>query len=223
MKNRIVMMIIGILSILNHTVFCEVYYPGSQKGLSNLAHWANHHVDWYLHINGAGDNFSYDSTKNLILNAYNSWRDVSASDITFSYINSINGTYDDGDYINGHYWVYDGDPYFGEGQPFYDGQGGINASAVTNVHFDNITYEMIDMDIVYNGEKTWYNVSTQWNDIQSVALHEIGHQIGLAPSNVAYDYLSVMKEPNDPANSNRRVLKFDDEKGASFLIWWKSN
>lgn len=217
MKNRIVMMMIGFLSLLNHIALGEVYYPGQQKGLSNLAHWASHHVDWYLHINGAGDGFSYNETRNLILSAYTSWQNVSNSDITFSYVNSTNGSYNNSDYINGHYWVYNGDPLFGPDAPFDPNRIGGPASAITIAHYDDVTYQMIDVDIVYNGEKIWYDNYLNYNDIQSVALHEIGHQIGLAPSNVAYDYLSVMKEPNDPANSNRRILKFDDEKGTSFL------
>jgi len=216
MKNKIALLFVT-LFLLNTTSWGEIYLNGQQKGGANIVRWPTNNVGWYLNENGAGDGFSYQQTKDFIQAAYNSWQNVSSSDITFSYGGSTSGSRNSTDYINGHYWVYNGDELFEEGAPFYSGEGGLNASAYTSFNINYSTYELIDVDVRYNGEKFWQNDYSVYSDIQSVALHEIGHQIGLNHSNVANETLSVMKQPNDPSTNNRRILKFDDEEGASFL------
>lgn len=216
MKNKTALLFVTFF-LLNTTTWGEIYLNLQQKGGANIVRWPTNNVVWYLNINGAGDGFSYQQTKDQIQAAYNSWQNVSTSDITFSYGGSTSGSRSGTDYINGHYWVYSGDELFEEGGPFDPNKIGGPASAYTSFNINYVTYEMIDIDVRYNGEKTWYDDYTTWNDIQSVALHEIGHQIGLNHSNVASAPLSVMYVPNDPSTNNRRVLKFDDENGVSFL------
>jgi tetratricopeptide (TPR) repeat protein len=198
-------------------IYAENYLPGqSIKGSPYIWHWPTTNVSWKLSVNAA-PGFTYTHVQSLISNAYSAWQNVSTSDISFTYTGSVPGTYSRNDNVNGHYWVYLGDPLFTDGREFDPQRPEGPASAVTIITRDSYG-EILDVDIVYNGEKEWYDLNDgqTWNDIQSVSTHEIGHSIGLDHTSVVADPMPVMTY-SAPPSSWRRVLKWDDEKGASFL------
>lgn len=214
---KILLFVILFLSFIN-SIYCENYLYGS-KGSTTLLHWPSNSVHYRVHIDGAGDNgLNYQATSDLIQAAYSAWNNVSTKAIWFYYDGSVSGSESAIDGVNGHYWVYPPHSLFNN--IFYDNPNTPDvvegASALTII--EDTDYIITDVDIVYNGLKEWRgdNYMTWWNEVESVAIHEIGHSFGLAHATAGMSPIPVMTYAADPS-SNRRELKFDDRKGISFL------
>lgn len=190
-----------------------------QPGAQTLYHWSTNNYHYSVHLAGAGDNgLDHNATANLIQAAYNTWEAVTTSNMTFTFDGIVNGT-EGLDGINGHYWIYPPRTEFNLGQVFYDVPGtpqieGASAFTVLN----STGFVLTDVDILYNGLKDWRGDShmTWWNEIQSVAIHEIGHSFGMWHADNWLDPDPVMTLGALPA-SDRHTLKDDDEYGISFL------
>ncbi|MFC1562077.1 matrixin family metalloprotease, partial [candidate division KSB1 bacterium] len=205
-KRKLIQFFLFILSfiIINTNAFSERYMviigPGEQVsseymsrgwiGSDNICHWAGTTVYWYVNSNGAGDGLTFGQTQETILDAYDSWEDVTTAIISFSYSGSTSSTWAV-DSKNVHYWAEDPE------DPIFERASGFLGVTIITI---NSNEEYTDVDIVYNGKDVTWEVEGEapCYDIQAVATHEIGHQIGLAHSDVEGATMLPQYNPYDP-------------------------
>lgn len=108
-----------------------------------------------------------------------------------------------------------------------NGRGGFDAGtlAVTGLFFDNVSGAILEADIVFNDSVAWsINAhagvpAAGTNDLQSVAVHEIGHFLGIGhsgngPSNPAGP---IMQNSYDNTAASNHVLHQIDVDAINFL------
>lgn len=183
------------------------YWLGSSSlAVGNYVFW-NTGITWRLHQNAylSTQLPNNDAVMSLIDNAYSQWENA-ANNCTSSYGGLTTSTYGN-DGQNVHYWVSNlADPIYSVLGPPGSGRG----AAVTYITV-NAVGVITDADVIYEGyyRQGWDDGG--YYDIWGIALHEIGHSIGLHHSE---DINAVMY--ND--DSHPRQLTQDDIAGAKFLF-----
>ena len=90
-----------------------------------------------------------------------------------------------------------------------------SALAITRVFWDDATGHMTDADILYNPKYKWSTTGAKDAfDLQSVATHEIGHQLGLGHSKSTS---ATMYRALGKGNTSFRSLSLDDITGLCAL------
>ncbi len=92
-----------------------------------------------------------------------------------------------------------------------------NALAITGIWYNKENGVILESDIMFNDAKDWVvqrdgDYTPTGTDVQTVAMHEIGHFIGLGHSAEPSD--AIMDSPTNIAD---HTLAPDDENGANFL------
>lgn len=140
-----------------------------------------------------------------IQSALQSWTDVSSSTFSFAYAGSTQNTaYGDRDGMNLLcFGPLDGEDYA--------------STLAVNTFWFSAAGELIDSDIKFNASFSWaVNVSEDAFDVQTLALHELGHSLSLDDLYDSGDAEKVMYGYCRQGQI-KRALTQDDKNGITFL------
>lgn len=177
----------------------DIAYAYTQKYTSGgrLVHWNRSQIDIsVVRVDGCSCPNRMDIFGSL-QRAAERWNELPTSP-TINIIENANNPEWGVDGVNGVYLVRD--------WPF-----SFRALAVTLTTYNDITGELIDTDIIINGEMP-YSISGERNkyDLDTVLTHELGHVLGLDESEVRG---STMFPDTSRGETDRRELSTDDIDG----------
>ena len=174
------------------------------SGTGKQLNWTTWPMKFNIHT-AAGPGVSNAQIVTAIRAAYKTWDNVTCSYISFSDLGTLNqASGNTKDRINTHIFV-------SSWNPSWNG----NALAFTHTMYDPNTGKILDADIRYNPTRTW-SVSGAYSaiDVQAVATHEIGHEMGLGHS--AYPD-ATMYYATGNGNTQQRSLHSDDISAICYL------
>lgn len=159
--------------------------------------WRSLPVRYNIHTRAApGTTLS--QTISAIRAAYSAWSQVSCTNYRATDLGTINlpsGNKSDG--INTHVWL-----------AYWPSNYGQNALGVTKTYYNPTSGQITDADTHYNPSVSWsVNGALSRIDVQSVATHEIGHQLGLAHSPIQ---AATMFYATGRGDTSQRSLHSDD-------------
>ncbi len=156
-------------------------------------------------LNAAAPGVSAAATQAAVRAAYRAW-----SDVTCSYYDSLDlGVVDnewgnDGDGVNTNTWL--------PGWPTNDSS---SVLGITLTRYEGISGKINDADTQYNPNNSWATTGSLYAiDVQAVATHEIGHQLGLDHPPIPD---ATMYYATGQGNTQQRSLHSDDIAGICFL------
>lgn len=154
---------------------------------------------------GAAPGVSATETHNAIRAGYDSWQNVSCAYYTYTYLGLVNLPFGDKqDYVNTNAYP----------SSWPSNMPG-NALGVTQTYFDPYGGKIIDADTLYNPGVQWSTTGGYYShDVQSVATHEIGHQLGLDHSQYQD---ATMFYATGMGDTSPRSLSSDDIEGICYL------
>jgi hypothetical protein len=187
-------------------------YSISQTDFGFTMRWGSSLVPY--HLNAAGsDNIGNGSDIQAIESAFSDWEAVSCSDLTFEYqggtdansVQSLGGESNDQNditFVENSTWTL-GKQVLGVTIPLGMGNGAF-----------------VEVDIAFNGyHHKWTTTGKKWRvDVKSVAIHEIGHFVGIQHVLGGYSQYNppTMAPQNDPYGK-MASLEADDMLAACYL------
>ncbi len=174
------------------------------SGTNVPLNWTSWPMKFKIH-GAAGPGVSSSQIKGAIRAAYKTWGSVSCAYISFSDLGSVNQpSYNSNDHVNTHIFV-------SSWNPSWNG----NALAFTHTMYDPKSGKILDADILYNPSRTW-SISGSYSaiDVQAVATHEIGHEMGLGHSKFSD---ATMYYATGNGNTQQRSLHSDDISAICYL------
>jgi MYXO-CTERM domain-containing protein len=144
-------------------------------------------------------------TQAAVRAAYKTWSDVSCSYYKAQDLGVVNMPTGNGnDYVNTNVW-----------RSAWPANLGQTALGVTQTKYDPYSGKILDADTHYNPNYNWAVDGSPWkSDVQAVATHEIGHQLGLDHSQYQD---ATMFYATGPGDTSQRSLHSDDIAGICHL------
>ena len=166
--------------------------------------WTVWPMKYKLHSAG-GPGVSASQFHAAVRASYKTWDNVSCAYISFSDLGVVNQpSGNSNDHVNTNIFV-------AAWRSSWNG----NALAFTRTYYDPNSGKILDADILYNPSRTWgVNGSLYAIDVQAVATHEIGHELGLNHSQYTD---ATMYYATGAGNTQQRSLHSDDINGVCFL------
>ncbi|MCC6749766.1 MAG: matrixin family metalloprotease [Deltaproteobacteria bacterium] len=169
-----------------------------------VVRWSTLPVKFDLH-SAAAPGASAAETQAAVRAAYKAWSTVSCSKYQtqdLGVVSRPNG--DQRDHVNTNAWL-----------PSWPAAYGAAALGVTQTIYDPQSGRIMDADTFYNGTKRWSVTGSPFAyDVQAVATHELGHQLGLDHST---EPTATMYYATAPGDTSQRSLHSDDLAGLCFL------
>jgi hypothetical protein len=167
-------------------------------------------VKYFINNAGSAD-ITGESVFTSINNAFNTWTTPSCSYFTVNYLGKTSDKVYSGDLLNMMEWIEN----VADWPPEVDN----NAIAFT-MPLIMINGRILEADIQYNGVNfKWSTTGTAGRmDVETIALHELGHVIGLADlydNTSCYVQKLIMCGVNN--GETKRSLKTDDQNGDCYL------
>lgn len=136
-----------------------------------------------------------------VRNAYKTWSNVSCSYYTSSDQGVVNlPSGNKNDHVNTNVWVAAWSASYGQ-----------TALGITQTSYDPYSGKILDADTLYNPNYSWSTTGSSYKiDVQSVATHEIGHQLGLGHSSYQD---ATMFYATGQGDTSQRSLHTDDING----------
>jgi len=195
MRSSLIALLVA--SFVGAATNAEAYTVIRRKN-GNSTTWKSMPVKWTISTNTMSD-MSTDAIEEAVQGAFDAWKDVNCSTITFSFKGYKN--FDPQNGIHVTFKENSWDPAVGDALAYSVSESSGNGTISSN-------------DVVVNAKDSKWSNSGAWgtNDLQGVLTHEIGHSIGLDHSR---EFTSTMFFSG--GNLKLRTLEEDDEKGACFL------
>jgi len=174
------------------------------QGTGTELRWTSLPMKFNIHqmaAPGVGASATYDAVRA----AYQTWTNVSCSYYASKDMGVVNmPTGDENDSVNTNVW-----------RSSWPSSYGQNALGITHTIYDPYSGKILDADTHYNPNYTWaVNGSPSAIDVQSVATHEIGHQLGLDHSQYQD---ATMFYATGAGDTSQRSLHSDDIAGICYL------
>jgi hypothetical protein len=162
--------------------------------------WTSLPMKWNLH-QAPAPGVTFAATQTAVRAAYQSWSTVSCSQFRSQDLGVVNLPLgNNSDHINSHVWMTSWPPNYGA-----------QALGITWTQYDPSSGTIVDADTHYNPGYKWSTTGAyDAIDVQSVATHEIGHQLGLDHTSVTE---ATMFYATGQGDTHQRSLDSDDITG----------
>ena len=215
---KIIIVFLAILLFVSLSSFKTLKEAYQEEGMEMFGetHWIRADMPVKYEINELGSaDISGDSEFTAINNAFNTWKSVNcgsyAVDIEIQYLGK---TPDRVGYFDGKNTI-----DFVENKSEWPPEAGAEAIAFTlpNIRGDGI---IIEADLRFNGVNYTWSTSGSYNrmDVETIALHELGHFFGLADLYDNYSCYTIQAVMcGYGGGGTKRSLKQDDKDGICYL------
>ena len=174
--------------------------------------WKNPVIPYYLQYAGS-DDLSPEESVDTIRKAFESWRSIECSKVDFEELGDapnpnvtvLTGNSPDG--VNSLVWIEDDNWSLGKWVL------GVTGPIITQ------DGSLVEADIAFNGlHLTWTTDGNGGTDLESVAVHEIGHMFGMQHNLGPYNWAEPpTMTPNIQPKLKSRTPEWDDQMCACFL------